>query len=102
MGQHWFYMHEGVRHGPVTQEQLCDLFRCEVLGAGTQVYCDSFKQWVEAGKIPALRQLAAFAATAVASSKPTAAVPPPLPVMEMKVGSATPPELPVPCVPIPQ
>ena len=102
MGTTWFYMHEGMRFGPVSQEQLCDLFRSEVLGASTQVYCETFKKWVPASNIPALRGLATLAAMAVASCghSTAAATPPPLPVMEMK--AAEPPPLPVPVVPIPQ
>jgi hypothetical protein len=46
------------RVGPVSQDQLCDLFRKGVLTLQTLVWSDAFKNWTEASKIAALRSLA--------------------------------------------
>jgi hypothetical protein len=54
----WFYMNGPERVGPVSQDQLCDLFRQGVLSLQTLVWSDAFKNWTEASKIAALRSLA--------------------------------------------
>jgi len=73
----WFYMNGPERVGPVSQDQLCDLFRQGVLSLQTLVWSDAFKNWTEASKIAALRSLAPLpidsttrAGTPVASNIP--------------------------------
>ena len=44
----WFYMNGPERVGPVSQFQLCDLFRKGMLGLETLVWSDAFKNWTPA------------------------------------------------------
>jgi len=53
----WFYMNGQERIGPVSQDQLCDLFRKGVLGLQTLVWSDRFENWTPASSIAALRSL---------------------------------------------
>jgi hypothetical protein len=53
----WFYMNGPERVGPVSQFQLCDLFRKGMLGLETLVWSDAFKNWTPASRIAALRSL---------------------------------------------
>ncbi|MBC8105848.1 MAG: DUF2569 family protein [Anaerolineae bacterium] len=53
----WFYMNGPERVGPVSQDQMCELFRKGVLGVQTLVWSDKFSNWTPASSIAALRSL---------------------------------------------
>ena len=53
----WFYIKDNNRIGPVSQEQLCELFRSGALPLETLVWCQYFPRWSPASSIPGLRAL---------------------------------------------
>ncbi len=53
----WYYIRDDVRVGPVTQGDLCELFRTGSLPSSTLVHSDAFEEWVPASSIAALRAL---------------------------------------------
>lgn len=57
----WHYRQDdGTRGGPVSQDELCDMFRTgELTAAHTEVKSSALPEWVPATKIPALRALRA-------------------------------------------
>ena len=61
----WFYMNGPERVGPVSQDQLCDLFRKGILGLQTLVWSEKFKNWTPASSIAALRSLSPTAPNTV-------------------------------------
>ena len=96
----WFYNENGRQVGPVTQEQICGLFATGKLGLSTPVWCAQFKDWTEASKIKAFRELVRQAppplpdpppfASVVAPPPGLTSVPPPLPPQE-NISNSPPP-----------
>jgi hypothetical protein len=81
----WFYMNGDEKVGPISQDQLCDLFRKGILTVETLVRSEAFRNWTPASSIAALRTLCtaarpapAAAATIVTSDGGAANVRPPL------------------------
>lgn len=85
----WFYIDNGSRVGPVSQQQICELFSGGKLGLRTQVWCSQFSGWTEASTIRAFRDLARSVpppplppppfASVVAMPTDLPSTPPPLP-----------------------
>ena len=53
----WFYRKDSQRIGPVSLDQLCDLFRNKALDLQTEVFNKAFGEWTPASSIPGLRAL---------------------------------------------
>lgn len=54
---HWYYLHDGQRIGPITQEQIVELFRSGAMPLETMVRSDLFGYWVPASSISGFRVL---------------------------------------------
>ncbi|HEY2584616.1 MAG TPA: RDD family protein [Tepidisphaeraceae bacterium] len=54
---HWYYLHEGQRIGPITQEQIVEVFRSGAMPLETMVRSDLFGYWVPASTIAGFRML---------------------------------------------
>ena len=48
---HWYYLHEGQRIGPITQEQIVEVFRSGAMPLETMVRSELFGYWVPASTI---------------------------------------------------
>src|SRR5689334_24022754 len=55
----WYYNDGGKRAGPLSQEQLCELFTRGQLPIETTVWSDAIGAWVSASTIAGFRQIAA-------------------------------------------
>lgn len=53
----WYYKQGGQEVGPVTQGELCALFKGRVLGVETMVWGEAFGRWVPASSIAGFREL---------------------------------------------
>lgn len=74
MAANWFYNEGGKQVGPVTQEQICGMFAGGKLPLSTLVWCAQFKDWTEASKIRAFREMARSAPPPPPAPPPFASV----------------------------
>jgi uncharacterized RDD family membrane protein YckC len=93
----WFYNEGGKQVGPVTQGQICEMFSSGRLALSTLVWRAQFKDWTEAGKIHAFRELAKHAPPPPPAPPPFASIvapapssPPPLPPLPPQATSPAP------------
>ena len=53
----WYYLQSGQRIGPLTQDQIVEVFRSGAMPLQTMVRCDLFGYWVPASSIDGFRSL---------------------------------------------
>jgi hypothetical protein len=90
----WYYVDlNGERVGPLELEPFCALFANGTLGLTTLVWTEQFKDWVEAGTIGGLREVAKHAPPPKPPPFPPMAGivsgPPPMPGAALFPGAAT-------------
>jgi hypothetical protein len=90
----WFYIDlNGERVGPLEHEPFCALFANGTLGLTTLVWTEKLKDWVEAGTIGGLREVAKHAPPPKPPPFPPMASivsgPPPMPGAALFPGAAT-------------
>jgi hypothetical protein len=110
---HWHYLHDGQRIGPITQEQIVELFRSGAMPLETMVRSDLFGYWVPASSIGGFRVLvpSADAASGATSAEPPGAsasgLPAPVPLAPVAAATiiapapVTPAAVPAPVLPPP-
>jgi uncharacterized RDD family membrane protein YckC len=92
---HWHYLHAGQRIGPITQEQIVELFRSGAMPLETMVRSDLFGYWVPASSISGFRMLTPPSGAASSSNDEpapagtAASTPLPDPVPAAPVAAAT-------------
>ncbi len=66
----WYYASNGQQQGPVSQEQLIELFKKGEVKTSDLVWNESMTDWVAFGNVPALNQSGAAPSGAVPSQVP--------------------------------
>jgi hypothetical protein len=64
----WYYRLDGKKHGPLTLDALCALFKAGTLTLGAEVWNDAFGRWIAADKIEGFRTAAAMARPAATAN----------------------------------
>src|SRR4051812_11586137 len=58
----WFYLRGDEKVGPISQDELCEMFRRGLLTLQTMVWTEAFDRWTPASSIAALRALSGVSA----------------------------------------